>query len=85
MNKKEEKELRDELHGLRRELRYVTNFIGIQYCQCKERENSEDSGILNRDEEGYFFMTPNFEDDLTTVRIEFCPFCGKKLFSFKGR
>lgn len=85
MDKKQAKKLIDDLEGLKKELRYVTSFIGIQYCQCKEREQNEDAGILNRDEEGYFFMSPNFEDELATVRIDFCPFCSKKLFSFKRR
>lgn len=85
MNKQEERKLREDLQGLRKELRYVTSFIGISYCQCKERESREDMGILNRDDEGYFFTSPSFDNESIDNHIDYCPWCGKKLFSFRTR
>ena len=83
MNKKTEERLLEDVRILKDELIYIAKVAGIEYCQCETRENAEDSGSLARDDNGYFFMAPSYENQLRENRIEFCPFCGKRLFLFR--
>jgi len=83
MNKKMEEKIMKGLRDLTRELKYVTKFVGIEYCKCIEREDAEDDGTLNRDEDGYFYEAPSFGAALKRNRIEFCPFCSKRLDLFR--
>lgn len=83
MNKEKEKKLLEDVRLLKDELLYITKIVGIEYCRCKERERAEDAGSLDRDDDGYFFMAPSYEAHLRMNQIEFCPFCGKRLYLFR--
>ncbi|MCK5127946.1 MAG: hypothetical protein KAR42_16935 [candidate division Zixibacteria bacterium] len=85
MNKETEKKLLEDVRLLKDELLYITKIVGIEYCQCEKRENAEDAGSLDRDDNGYFFKAPSWENQLRENRIEFCPFCGKRLFLFRRK
>ena len=83
MNKEKEKKLLEDVRLLKDELIYIAKIAGIEYCICEEREKAEDAGSLDRDDDGYFFMTPSYGANLRENRIQFCPFCSKRLFLFR--
>ena len=83
MNKKTEERLLEDIRLLKNELLYITKVVGIEYCQCENRENAEDAGSLDRDDNGYFFLAPSYGPNLRMNRVAFCPFCGKRLFLFR--
>lgn len=58
---------------------YESNMKKLDYTGIELGSNGQASLYMNINKEGFFELIADDSWDMAKVRIEYCPFCGRKL------